>query len=33
VEAFRSQVQKTYLESELSKAWPKGMVERVNAIK
>jgi tripartite ATP-independent transporter DctP family solute receptor len=33
VEAFRAQVQKTYLESELSKAWPKGMVERVNAIK
>ncbi|WP_342633520.1 sialic acid TRAP transporter substrate-binding protein SiaP [Microvirga subterranea] len=33
VEAFRSHVQKVYLESELSKAWPKGMVERVNAIK
>ncbi len=33
VEAFRSHVQKIYLESELSKAWPKGMVERVNAIK
>ncbi len=33
VEAFRTQVQKTYLESELSKAWPKGMVDRVNAIK
>ena len=33
LEAFRSQVQKSYLESELSKAWPKGMVERVNAIK
>jgi tripartite ATP-independent transporter DctP family solute receptor len=33
VEAFRAQVQKTYLESELSKAWPKGMVDRINAIK
>ena len=33
VDAFRAQVQKTYLESELSKAWPKGMVERVNAVK
>jgi tripartite ATP-independent transporter DctP family solute receptor len=33
VEAFRTQVQKTYLESDLSKAWPKGMVDRVNAIK
>ncbi|MBJ6128398.1 sialic acid TRAP transporter substrate-binding protein SiaP [Microvirga sp. BT325] len=33
VEAFRQQVQKAYLESELSKSWPKGMVDRVNAIK
>jgi tripartite ATP-independent transporter DctP family solute receptor len=33
VDAFRSQVQKTYLEAELSKAWPKGMVDRVNAVK
>ena len=33
LEAFRSQVQKSYLVSEFSKAWPKGMVERVNAIK
>jgi TRAP-type transport system periplasmic protein len=33
VEAFRTQVQKTYLESDLSKSWPKGMVDRVNAIK
>lgn len=32
VDAFRSHVQKTYLESDLSKTWPKGMVERVNAI-
>jgi TRAP-type transport system periplasmic protein len=33
VEAFRSHVQKIYLESDLSKAWPKGMVDRVNAVK
>ena len=33
VEAFRKQVQKTYLESELSKSWPKGMVDRVNAVR
>jgi tripartite ATP-independent transporter DctP family solute receptor len=33
LEAFRTQVQKTYLDSDLSKAWPKGMVDRVNAIK
>ena len=33
VDAFRSQVQKTYLASDLSKSWPKGMVDRVNAIK
>ena len=33
VEAFRTRVQKMYLESEFSKDWPKGMVERVNAIK
>ncbi len=33
VAAFRSHVQKAYLESEWSKAWPKGMVERINAVK
>jgi tripartite ATP-independent transporter DctP family solute receptor len=33
VEAFREQVQKAYLQSELSKSWPKGMIDRVNAIK
>lgn len=33
VEAFRTRVQKMYLESDFSKDWPKGMVERVNAIK
>jgi TRAP-type C4-dicarboxylate transport system substrate-binding protein len=33
VEAFRQQVQKAYLESDLSKSWPQGMIDRVNAIK
>lgn len=33
VDAFRKQVQKAYLESDLSKSWPQGMVDRVNAIK
>ncbi|MCK6453068.1 MAG: sialic acid TRAP transporter substrate-binding protein SiaP [Alphaproteobacteria bacterium] len=33
VEAFRARVQKMYLESKFAKDWPKGMVERVNAIK
>jgi len=32
VEAFRTRVQKMYLESEFSKDWPKGMVERINAV-
>ena len=32
VEAFRAHVQKTYLESELAKSWPEGMVERINAL-
>lgn len=33
VEAFRTRVQKMYLESDFSKDWPEGMVARVNAIK
>jgi TRAP-type transport system periplasmic protein len=33
LDAFRSQVQKAYLASEFSKSWPKGMVERINAVK
>ncbi len=33
VEAFRARVQKMYLESKFAKDWPKGMVERVNAVK
>lgn len=31
VAAFRSHVQKEYMQSEFSKSWPKGMLERVNA--
>jgi tripartite ATP-independent transporter DctP family solute receptor len=33
LDAFRSTVQKAYLDSEWSKTWPKGMVDRINAIK
>lgn len=33
VEAFRKHVQEAYLASKFAKDWPKGMVERVNAIK
>jgi tripartite ATP-independent transporter DctP family solute receptor len=33
VEAFRRHVQKAYLESEFSRSWPKGMLERVNETK
>lgn len=33
VDAFRSHVQKAYLDSDWSKTWPKGMVERINAVK
>ena len=32
VEAFRTHVQKTYLESELAKSWPEGMVDKINAL-
>jgi TRAP-type C4-dicarboxylate transport system substrate-binding protein len=32
VEAFRAHVQKVYLESELAKSWPEGMVDKINAI-
>ena len=31
VEAFRSHVQRIYLESDFSKKWPKGMLERINS--
>lgn len=32
VEAFRSTVQEAYLESDWSKAWPDGIVDRINAV-
>ena len=32
VEAFRAHVQKTYLESELAKSWPEGMVDMINTL-
>jgi len=32
VDAFRSRVQAMYLESDFSKDWPEGMLERINAL-
>lgn len=32
VDAFRTRVQKMYLESDLAKDWPEGMVDRINAV-
>jgi TRAP-type transport system periplasmic protein len=32
VEAFRTHVQQVYLESDLAKSWPEGMVDRINAL-
>jgi TRAP-type C4-dicarboxylate transport system substrate-binding protein len=32
VAAFREHVQKMYLESDLAKSWPEGMVEKINAL-
>jgi TRAP-type C4-dicarboxylate transport system substrate-binding protein len=32
VEAFRTQVQKAYLESDFAKAWVPGMVDQINAL-
>lgn len=32
LEAFRSHVQKMYLESEFSKNWPAGLLEKINAL-
>ena len=32
VAAFRAHVQKAYLESELAKSWPEGMVDKINAL-
>ena len=33
VAAFREHVQKAYLESEYSQAWPDGLLDRINAVK
>ncbi len=33
VEAFRRAVQATYAASDIAKAWPKGLLERINAVK
>lgn len=33
VNAFRTSAQKKYLESPLAKDWPKGMLERINAVR
>jgi TRAP-type transport system periplasmic protein len=32
VDAFRKRVQKMYMESDLSKSWPKGLIEKINAL-
>ena len=32
LDAFRAFAQKKYLESDLSKAWPEGMLDRINAL-
>ncbi|MBX3573948.1 MAG: sialic acid TRAP transporter substrate-binding protein SiaP [Mesorhizobium sp.] len=32
IEAFRTQVQKAYLESDFAKTWPEGMVDKINAL-
>ncbi|WP_191602708.1 sialic acid TRAP transporter substrate-binding protein SiaP [Marinomonas algicola] len=32
VEAFRSYVQNAYMQSDLSKSWPEGMLEKINAL-
>lgn len=32
VEAFRAHVQKAYLESDLAKDWPEGLIERISAL-
>jgi len=33
LDAFRTAVQKAYLESDYSKVWPPGLLERINAVK
>ena len=32
VDAFRTQVQQMYLESEFSETWPEGLIDRINAV-
>ena len=32
VDAFRRRVQKAYLESDFSKKWPAGLVDKINAL-
>jgi tripartite ATP-independent transporter DctP family solute receptor len=32
LDAFRTHVQNEYLQSDLSKSWPKGMLEKINAL-
>jgi TRAP-type transport system periplasmic protein len=32
VDAFRAHAQKMYLESDLAKSWPKGLLEKINAL-
>ena len=32
IDSFRTRVQKMYLESEYSKTWPKGVIDKINAL-
>jgi TRAP-type C4-dicarboxylate transport system substrate-binding protein len=32
VDAFRAHAQKVYLDSDLAKDWPEGVVDRINAL-
>lgn len=32
LDAFRRRAQKAYLESDLSKSWPKGLIDKINAL-
>jgi hypothetical protein len=32
VAAFRAHAQKMYLESELAKSWPEGVIDKINAL-
>jgi TRAP-type C4-dicarboxylate transport system substrate-binding protein len=33
VEAFRKSVQAAYLKSEFAEKWPRGLLDRINAVK